>query len=474
MATPNERENRIGQAPAVVPGSSQDPFYGSTGQYKWVTLPNGQKVFALDVGSTKPPAAGGVGSISPATGLEISGTERNMAKEREAMKIGYTKEYIASRGGINSQGYFNDTPLNRQLTADEYKSVTKPDGTIDTQAMLAILNAKGADKPLDLGGGGTGVGSGIGTGIGGTSSTGGGTTGAVGSVGTTEAQKSARSAYDLLFEQFNQYGLGSLIEPLKGFIIEGISPAEFAIRLRDTKAYQNRFAANKQRVQNGLRALSESEYIKTEDAYQEIMRRYGLPADYYTQTVDPETGVKIQKGFEQLIAGDVSSMELEDRIATAQNRIINGAPQVMASLRQFFPEVTNGDVLAYVLDPVNSIGNIKRKVAISEIGASAFENALKMDVTRASELQKYGITGEAYRQQAPTIKQTATTGGQLAEIYKQTPFTQATAEAAALGVGDTASAIEQINRLSGLQRASFSGKAGAAGGALARDRAGSF
>jgi hypothetical protein len=112
--------------PAVVPGSAQDPFYQSTGVMKDVTLPDGRTVRALDVGSTRPPAATTIGMVSPSSGLTITGTERNAAKEAEARAIGMTKEYIASRGGINAQGYFNDTPISRQLTAAEYKTVTVP------------------------------------------------------------------------------------------------------------------------------------------------------------------------------------------------------------------------------------------------------------------------------------------------------------------------------------------------------------
>ena len=65
--------------------------------------------------------------------------DRNMAKEREAMNLGYSQQYIESRGGINSQGYYNDVPAYQQLTAAERRSVTLPNGSINTNAMLAIL-----------------------------------------------------------------------------------------------------------------------------------------------------------------------------------------------------------------------------------------------------------------------------------------------------------------------------------------------
>jgi hypothetical protein len=92
-----------------------------------------------------------------------------------------------------------------------------------------------------------------------------------------EKRQQGQSAYDLLFKEFNDYGLGSLVEPLKQFIIDGLSQAEFTLRLRDTDAYKKRFAANQARIQKGLTALSEAAYINLEDQYQDVMRRYGLP-----------------------------------------------------------------------------------------------------------------------------------------------------------------------------------------------------
>jgi hypothetical protein len=300
--------------------------------------------------------------------------------------------------------------------------------------------------------------------------------GGAGATGTSsaaeEAEKKRRegqSAYNLLFEQFNQYGLGALVEPLKGFIVEGLSPAEFTLRLRETDAYKKRFAANQSRIQKGLRALSEAEYIELEDQYQNVMRNYGLPATYYQRG-----DMGRQEGFEKFIAGDVSAAELEDRIQTAQNRVINAAPEVAASLKSFYPDITNGDILAYALDPEQAITNIKRKVTAAEIGAGALMSGLATGVTRAEELAKYGVTGESYRQAAPTIRQATERGSQLASFFGETPYTQQTAESMALNVGDAASAIERTRKLTEKERALYSGTSGIAQGALARDRAGAF
>jgi len=276
-----------------------------------------------------------------------------------------------------------------------------------------------------------------------------------------------KSAYDLLYSEFKQYGLEALVTPLKSLIEEGVSPSEFTLRLRETDAYKKRFAANAQRVAKGLRALSEAEYIGTEDQYQDVMRRYGMPESYYTKG---ELG--IQSGFEKFLAGDVSAVELEDRIQTAQNRVVNSNPEVSKALKEFYPGISNGDILAYVLDPTNAIEQIKRKVTAAEIGGAAIQSGLKTGMTRAEELAAAGITKQQAQTGFQTVAEVAPRGGQLAEIYKQSPYTQTTAEQEVFGLAGSVDAAKQRKKLTQLETASFSGSAGA--GAIARDRAGAY
>lgn len=285
----------------------------------------------------------------------------------------------------------------------------------------------------------------------------------------TPAYEERKSAYDLLYQQFAQYGLGSLVEPLKGLITEGVSPSEFTLRLRETDAYKKRFAANQSRIQKGLRALSEAEYIGLEDAYQGIMRSYGLPASFYTKG-----DLGVQQGFEKFLSADVSPAELEDRVQTAQNRVINAAPEIADTLRKFYPGIGNGDILAYALDPESALPEIRRKITAAEIGAGAVQSGLATDMARAEELGRYGVTGQQAREGYQAIADFLPRGGQLAEIYKQSPYTQTTAEQEVFGVPGSVEAAKQRKKLTSLEQASFAGSSGAAQGALARDRAGSF
>ena len=282
-------------------------------------------------------------------------------------------------------------------------------------------------------------------------------------------KRAGESAYSLLYQEFAQYGLGGLVEPLQSYIQEGLSPAEFTLRLRETPAYKKRFAANAQRVAKGLGALSEAEYIGLEDQYQNIMRNYGLPASYY------EKGdMGVQPGFEKFLANDVSAAELEDRVVTAQKRVINANPEVADALKQFYPDITNGDILAYTLDPTQGLEAIKRKVTAAEIGVAAIAQKLCTSVSRAEELARYGVTKDQAQQGFEAVAGIAPRGGQLAAIYGEDPYTQATAETEVFGLGGSAEAKKKREKLSALEASAFSGQSGMTQGALSRDRAGAF
>ena len=286
-------------------------------------------------------------------------------------------------------------------------------------------------------------------------------------------RKTGQSSYELLFSEFDRFGLGALVAPLQDLIVEGLSPAEFTLRLRGTDAYKKRFAANSQRIAKGLRALSEAEYVGLEDQYQSVMRQYGLPQSYYARG-----DMGRQEGFEKFIAGDVSPVELEDRIQTAQNRVTNAPKQVRDALTQFYgAELGNGDILAYVLDPEKALSQIKRKVTAAEIGAGAMQAGLATDVTRAEELARFGVTGEQARQDYQTIGGFLPRASQLGDIYSKQgmgPYTQTTAEQEVFGITGAIEAGKKRRQLAQLAQAQFGRSAGTTGGALGRERAGTF
>lgn len=284
--------------------------------------------------------------------------------------------------------------------------------------------------------------------------------------GTPEQIAARKSAYDLLMEQFSQYGLGALVEPLKDLVQQNVSPSEFSLRLQQTDAYKKRFSANADRIAKGLAALSPAEYIALEDQYQNVMRNYGLPNTYYAKD-----SMGTQPGFNQLLANDVSATELEDRISTAKNRVVNANPEVKQALRSFYPDITDGDILAYTLDPTKALTDIKRKVTAAEIGGAALGAGLATSQLAAEGLAGYGVSKQQAQQGYSAIAEFLPTGEKLSQIYQESPYTQTQAEQEIFNLADSASAAKKRKRLSELERGSFSGSAGMSGGALSRDRA---
>ena len=369
-------------------------------------------------------------------------------------------QYLASRGGVNPvTGKFGDSyDPTRDLTDAEYKAaIAGKTGA----ALGAAINEATAAKAGAAGGGGGGGG-------GGGNATPSATLKSEAQIAADAAaagrQAERQSAYDLLYAEFSKYGLQSLVDPLKGLIVSGASPAEFTIKLRQTPDYQKRFAANAQRVANGLTALDEATYLAKEDAYQNLMRNYGLPDTYWKKDA-----IGTQEGFTKLIANDVSAVELENRLQTAQKRVVNANPEVAYALKAFYPDITNGDILAYSLDPKNALDAINRKVTAAEIGGAALSQGLTTSLGGAEGLAAYGITKAQAEQGYQTVAGVLPRATQLADIYGQQPYNQQTAEAEVFGTQGSAEAKKRREKLVSLEQATFGGSAGV--GALGRDKA---
>jgi len=285
-----------------------------------------------------------------------------------------------------------------------------------------------------------------------------------------------QDAYQLLFDEFSALGLGALVADGKDLLMKATSIAAMPDALRNTKAYITRFSANDARIKAGLTALTPAQYLAKEDAYQKVMRDSGLPESYY------KTGLYgKQEGFDALLSNDVSAVELEDRISTAQNRVLNANPEVTAALKQFYPDITNGDILAYTLNPKNAIKDIQRKVTAAEIGGAALsqtdamgKSILTTSEARARELAGYGVDKAAATTGYSAIGAGLQRGSELAAIYGQSPYTQATAESEIFKLSGQQEARKQRQKVTGLEKATFGGQTGVTSGALARDRAGGY
>jgi hypothetical protein len=444
---------------------------------------------------------GSVGSVSSISGLTVTGSERNAAKEKEALDIGYSKDYIASRGGVNSQGYFNDTPLSGQLTSAEQAQVRNLDGTTNTAAMATILQKKQIAELVANGLSEAEATSKVSAqygeyGIGGASSTTGGYdangkpmvggtydasgklvspgTGTTSATGATSGSVNAIAAISALL---SSYGLGDLSASITEAVQKGYTSDTIQLIMQDPNskdplavAFQTRFPANKVRLAAGKSVLSAAEYLAAERTYTSVMQSYGV-ANLATKST--------MNGF---ISNDISAAEVADRVDLAVNRVKNADPFTKAALAEYYPSLNQTDIVGALLNPTEGLPALKRKVTIAEIGGAASAQGLKTGLDTSTEqsgaftnvqtgslgadaLASYGINQAQAREGYQKVAGMAPRGEFLSSITaSDNQYTRLQAEQEAfLG---TASAKRAREALTAEEQARFQGSAGTTKGSF--------
>ena len=275
-------------------------------------------------------------------------------------------------------------------------------------------------------------------------------------------------AYAVLEDSFNAYNLGDLIPVIKGYMANNIGPQEAAVLLKQTPAYQQRFAGNygtNGRVAKGLNALSESEYLALENSYNETLNAYGI-GDYFGTTASQR-----QAGMASIISGDISANEFQSRIKLVQDQVVNGDPQIKAQLKAFY-NINDTDLMKYYLDPTQNLGALTMKTQAAEIGTAAVEQGLTTSADRAMLLAQDNVTQAQAQAGYAKIGVELPVAQKLDNIYANQvdgKYDQTAAEAEQFNLAGAASAARKKQQIQELEKANFNGRsgvlsAGAAGG----------
>jgi len=172
----------------------------------------------------------------------------------------------------------------------------------------------------------------------------------------------ADEAYDILENLLNQYDLPlSLVGKIKEWVSLNLSVQQMEIRLRGTDEYKDRFAGMGIRSENGLNQVSEARYLELENNYASVLAEFGLPESFYDSPED----------FASFIGNDVSPEEFATRTALAAQAVSEIDPNLDEELRRLYPEIDDGDLISYFLDPDRAVPLMELKLQMTAAGLSS-------------------------------------------------------------------------------------------------------
>lgn len=244
--------------------------------------------------------------------------------------------------------------------------------------------------------------------------------------------------------------------------------------------FNERFSANADRQKAGLPVLSPATYLAMEQGYKKTLSQYNL------------TKFNNQSYYNKLIAGDVAVTELSDRVTLAYDRVLNDI-QVSNAFNRFFPALTVTDIVTGMLDPVNQLPELERKVKAAEVGGAALRQNLAAtelastedqskvgysNVTRgtlgADVLAQQGVTKTQAEAGFAKVAEVLPTAEKLSSIYGNTLDQYGRLQAEQEVFQGLASAKRAREKLTATEVATFGGSSGVSQSSLKRKTQGQF
>ena len=183
---------------------------------------------------------------------------------------------------------------------------------------------------------------------------------------------------------------------LSNRLITGTSTVdEIGIQLRESPAFQRRFAANEARRAAGKPVYSVTQTLLIESQYRKNLRDSGMPAGFYD---DPTS-------LQNFLINDISPDEILARVTQGYQAVRNADPTVINELKTLY-NLDDGSIAAFFVDPTKAQDNILRAARAAEIGAQARKQAgIGLTAQTAEELVRQGVTEAEAQTGFTTYKQ---------------------------------------------------------------------
>lgn len=205
---------------------------------------------------------------------------------------------------------------------------------------------------------------------------------------------------------YGMEGIGAVIKKIRAENPE-IGQDDLLFLLKNDTRYNGeylaRFAGNAILKAKGLPTVSDEYYLKAEREYEKIFKAYGV------------NNLANRSYYAQLIGNTMDADDVSKRVDMAY-KVYKGNPAVKNAFNTFYGTVTDGDVVAAMLDPGTQVPLLQKKITVAEIGGAALQQNLSTSLAKAQEFEALGITGAQAQAGYTTIAQGLTGYEKLLEM----------------------------------------------------------
>ena len=184
----------------------------------------------------------------------------------------------------------------------------------------------------------------------------------VDAITAAQEEQDDRTAFQIISDTLEQYGLSSLGPKAWQMMLDGTPPDSVLFDLRQTGEYKERFKGLEMRRLNGYSPMNEAQYINYEKNTRQLMLEAGIPRAFMEDD-----------DIAEFIANDVSPNELGNRVAMAAAAVSNVNPELKNQLRELYGigAAGEGELIGYFLDPERGVNAIEQRLQLESAGLSA-------------------------------------------------------------------------------------------------------
>jgi hypothetical protein len=230
----------------------------------------------------------------------------------------------------------------------------------------------------------------------------------------------AFSIVEGILKNYDMKGVADSIAKIRKDYPEIASADILALLKFDTRynaPYLERFAGNAALIKKGLPTLSDESYLNVEKEYETIFKSYDVGS------------LANRKMYATLIGNSMDAVDVTGRLQVGYTRL-KADKYTEEAFRKFFPSLSDGDIVAAMLNPEEMLPALQRKATAAEIGGSYLAQGLETSKVSAESLAAFGINKVGAQAGVRYIAQALPRGRALSQIYSETGvnYTQQTAE----------------------------------------------